>query len=134
MSLTAFLRTNRDSADAEDELFRIDSHLRSPLTDRRAATTQQHGYCYSRQSRAGPATTTHPDRTVKIDRRAGHRAYVVNFPGDQQHDDQRRDAWRNWSLKRCPTAPSNLPFNVTLSSPNDVSDYWLVGATGVVDQ
>jgi len=100
---TAFLRTNRDSADAEDELFRLE------------ATSDTTGVSAVSAARAAV--------NVRIDD-AQEQTYVINFPGDNDMtiDEGMMAALE---LEAVPDRTVNIPFNVTLSSPADASDYWL---------
>ena len=125
LSLTAFLRTNRDSADAEDELFRVEATPTTAMARREATTPTATTTPVVR----GGATTTHPDRTVKITD-AQTQAYVVNFPGTNNMTIN-EGGMAGLEFEAVPDRTVELPFNVTLSSPNDVSDYSLVGTTGV---
>ncbi len=109
---TAYLRTTRDSGDAEDELF----ELTIPAT---GAVTVTNTTGTTTASRA----TGDRDVVVKIDD-AQEQAYVINFPGDNDMTIN-EGMMAALELEAVPDRTVNLPFNVTLTSPNDVSDYWL---------
>ena len=119
VTLTAFLRTNRDSADAEDELFRLEA------TSDPAATTATAGTPTTAKRGGGAATSTHPDKTVRIiDQQT--QTYVVTFPGTNNMTINEGGV-AALEFEAVPDRTVDLPFNVTLSSPMDVSDYSLVG-------
>ena len=63
------------------------------------------------------------DHPVKIDD-AQEQAYVITFPGD---NDMTIDegGLADLELEAVPDRTVDLPFTVTLSSLNDVADYWL---------
>ena len=109
---TAYLRTNRDSADAEDELFELEADF--------TATADA---LVKRKSGDKPRTTSGYDHPVKIDD-AQEQAYVITFPGD---NDMTIDegSLADLELEAVPDRTLDLPFTVTLSSLNDVADYWL---------
>ena len=60
---------------------------------------------------------------VKIDD-AQEQTYVINFPGDNDMTIN-EGMMAGLELEAVPDRTVNLPFNVTLSSDEDVSDYWL---------
>ena len=76
--------------------------------------------------RRKPGDRGHPtlyDHPVKIDD-AQEQAYVITFPGD---NDMTIDegSLADLELEAVPDRTVDLPFTVTLSSLNDVADYWL---------
>ena len=111
----AYLRTNRDSADAEDELFELVATFESSGTGAVADTNVRR--------KPGDKQGGSYDHAVKIDD-AQEQAYVITFPGD---NDMTIDegGLADLELEAVPDRTVDLPFTVTLSSLNDVADYWL---------
>ena len=104
---TAYLRTNRDSADAEDEQFQLvaSSSGATPLRDK---------------------------ITVRIDD-SQDQAYVVNFPGD--NDMMIAEGMvAALEMEAVPDRTVSIPFNVTLSSTKDVTDYHLDSSPAAISQ
>ena len=111
----AYLRTNRDSADAEDELFELVATFESSGDGAVADTNVRR--------KPGDKQGGSYDHAVKIDD-AQEQAYVITFPGD---NDMTIDegGLADLELEAVPDRTVDLPFTVTLSSLNDVTDYWL---------
>ena len=108
---TAYLRTHRDSEDAEDELF----HLEATSADsgvKRAARNN--------------------DVVVKIDD-VQTQAYEVDFPGNNSDKiDEGGEA--GLEVVAVPDRTVDIPFNVTLSSVEDVTDYSLDDNPAAISQ
>ena len=104
---TAFLRTNRDSADAEDELFRVEA------ADAEATPA----------SRVAVRKSGNGDQTVQI-HDAQEQNYVITFPGNNSGEIDEKEV-ADLELEAVPDRTVNIPFTVTLSSDRDVADYWL---------
>ena len=113
---TAYLRTNRDSADAEDELFELQAAFTFSGDGISAATIR-------RKPGDLPRTATGYDHPVKIDD-AQEQAYVITFPGVNNRTIS-EGGLADLELEAVPDRTLDLPFTVTLSSLNDVADYWL---------
>ena len=108
----AYLRTNRDSADAEDELFELE-----------ATATFSSGASVRRKPGDLPRTRSGYDHPVKIDD-AQVQDYVITFPGDNDMTIN-EGMLADLELEAVPDRTVDLPFTVTLSALNDVTDYWL---------
>ena len=104
---TAYLRTNRDSADAEDEVFHVEA------ADSVATPTD----------RIAVRKTGNRNRIVRIDD-AQEQAYVITFPGNNDGEIDEREL-ADLELEAVPDRTVRIPFTVTLTSLNDVADYWL---------
>ena len=104
---TAFLRTNRDSADAEDEVFHVEA------ADAEATPA----------SRVAVRKSGNRNRIVRIDD-AQEQAYVITFPGNNNGEIDEKEL-ADLELEAVPDRTVNIPFTVTLASLNDVADYWL---------
>ena len=119
---TAYLRTHRDSADAEDELF----HVEIPAT---AFTVNAEG---STTEPTVKRATGDKDVVVKIDD-AQEQTYVLNFPGNNKNEiDEGMSA--GLELEAVPDRTVDIPFNVTLSSAADVTDYHLDGNPAAISE
>ena len=109
---TAYLRTNRDT-DAEDELFKL------VATETEVKVT--------------PSRTGADKQLVRIDD-VQSQAYELDFPGNNPpHEiDEGEDA----GLELAPVPPRTveMPFNVTLSSVEDVTDYSLDDNPAAISQ
>ena len=116
---TAYLRTNRDSADAEDELFEL-TLLNLSANNGTDAVTVAPG-----DTTAIPVARATGDRdvVVKIDD-AQDQTYVINFPGDNDRTIDEGTA-ANLEFEAVPDRTVHLPFNVTLSSLEEAADYSL---------
>ena len=108
---TAYLRTHRDT-DAEDELFKLEA------TDSEAGVTL--------------SSSTAGKKLVKIDD-VQTQAYELDFPGNNSGE---IDEGGSAGLELAPVPPRTVPmrFNVTLSSVEDVTDYWLDNDPAAISQ
>ena len=113
---TAYLRTHRDSADAEDELF----HLEATPSTQVATNTDGDDVTVDRIS--SPASR-YGDRIIKIDD-VQEQTYVLDFPGNNDMTIDEGDS-ADLELEAVPNRTVDIPFNVTLSSAYDVTDYHL---------
>ncbi len=108
---TAYLRTHRDSDDAEDELFHLE------------ATTAHSGVTRAARNK---------DVVVKIDD-VQTQAYEVDFPGNNSDEiDEGESA--GLEVVAVPDRTVDIPFNVTLSAVKDVTDYSLDSNPAAISQ
>ena len=106
---TAYLRTHRDSADAEDELFNLEATAGQPSVTNPVVTIAR--------------VSANKDVVVKIDD-VQEQTYVLDFPGNNDMTiDEGGSA--GLELEAVPDRTVDIPFNVTLSSAYDVTDYHL---------
>ncbi len=108
---TAYLRTHRDSDDAEDELFHLEAMTAHTGVSRK---------------------TGNKNVVVKIDD-VQTQTYEVDFPGNNDDEINEGQA-AGLEVVAVPDRTVDIPFNVTLSADKDVTDYSLDSNPAAISQ